>query len=175
MSSLTVAEIVGKLRTAKTKNERVQILKDNDCAALRGIIRMTLDDSLVLSLPEGRPPFKVANVPDGFAKNTLKASAKGWYVFIKELAPSISQKKREDMFVQLLESLDKNEAEILLSAKDRSLDLGLTKKAINEVFPGLIKSEGSKDGSKKESTKAISSTSSSSKSNGQGARAETDV
>lgn len=175
MSSLTVAEIVGKLRTAKTKSERVQILKENDCAALRGIIRMTLDDSLVLSLPDGRPPFRVASVPDGFAKTTLKASAKGWYVFIKELSPNISQNKRENMFIQLLESLDKTEAEILLSAKDRSLDLGLTKKAINEVFPGLIKSESGKDGSKKESTKAVSSPSGASKGDGKGARAEADV
>lgn len=162
MSSLTVAEIVVKLKGAKTKTERVQILKDNDCAALRGIIRMNFDESLTLSLPKGRPPFKVAEVPDGFAKTTLKSSAKGWYVFVKDLSPGIKQSKRETMFIQLLESLDKSEAEILLSAKDRSLDLGITKKVINEVFPGLIKSEGTKDGSKKESAKADSTSSTSS-------------
>jgi len=153
MSSLTVAEIVKKLKSAKTKTERVTILKENDCAALRGIIRMNFDESLVLALPEGRPPFKTATVPDGFGKTTLKASATGWYVFIKELSPTIKQGKREALFIQLLESLDKTEAEILLQAKERTLDLGLTKKAISEVFPGLIQSEGIKDGSKKESTK----------------------
>jgi Family of unknown function (DUF6433) len=160
--SLTIAEIVGKLKRAKTKNERVQILKDNDCAALRGIIRMNFDESLALSLPKGRPPFKSTTVPDGFAKTTLKASAKGWYVFVKELSPNVKQSNREAMFIQLLESLDKSEAEILLSAKDGELDLGLTKKAINEVFPGLIKSEGSKDGGKKESAKTDSASSTSS-------------
>lgn len=159
MSSLSIAEIVGKLKSAKTKTERIDILKNNDCAALRGIIRMNFDESLVLALPEGRPPFKQATVPDGFGKTTLKASAKGWYVFIESLSPNMNQSKRESIFIQLLESLDKSEAEILVQAKDRALDLGLTKKAINEVFPGLIKSEGSKDGSKKESTKGVTSTS----------------
>ena len=158
MSSLSIAEIVGKLRSAKTKTERTEILKQNDCAALRGIIRMNFDDTLVLALPKGRPPFKQATVPDGFAKTTLKTTAKGWYVFIEALSPNLKQLKRESMFIQLLESLDKSESEILIQAKDRKLDLGLTKKAINEVFPGLIKSEGSKDGSKKESSKNVTAT-----------------
>lgn len=155
MSSLSIAEIVGKLKSAKTKTERIDILKNNDCAALRGIIRMNFDESLVLALPAGRPPFKQATVPDGFGKTSLKASAKGWYVFIQELSPNVKQSRRESIFIQLLESLDKSEAEILVQAKDRKLDLGLTKKAINEVFPGLIKSESSKDGSKKESSKNV--------------------
>jgi hypothetical protein len=57
MSSLTIAEIVGKLKSAKTKTERIKILKDNDCAAVRGLLRMNFDESLKLALPEGRPPF----------------------------------------------------------------------------------------------------------------------
>jgi hypothetical protein len=169
MSSLSIAEIVGKLKSAKTKTERIEILKNNDCAALRGIIRMNFDESLVLALPNGRPPFKQAIVPDGFGKTTLKSSAKGWYVFIESLSPNIKQSKRELMFIQLLESLDKSESEILVQAKERNLDLGLTKKAINEVFPGLIKSEGSKDGSKKESSKGVTSTSTNTASTPKGA------
>jgi hypothetical protein len=157
--TLSIGEVVGKLKSAKTKTERLQILKDNDCSALRGILRMNFDRSLILALPEGEPPFKKAVVPDGLAQTTLKASAKGWYVFIKDLAPNLKQSKREAMFIQLLESLDKTEADILLKAKDRKLDLGLTKKAIDEVFPGLIKSEGIKDGNKKESTKTDSTAS----------------
>ena len=118
MSSLTVAEIVGKLKSAKTKTERIKILKDNDCAAVRGLIRMNFDESLKLALPEGRPPFKQATVPDGFGNTTLKASATGWYVFVKELSPGLKQNKREALFIQLLESLDKKESEILLQAKE---------------------------------------------------------
>lgn len=154
MSSLTVAEIVGKLKSAKTKTERIKILKDNDCAAVRGLLRMNFDESLKLALPEGRPPFKQATVPDGFGNTTLKASAKGWYVFIQELSPNMKQNKREALFIQLLESLDRKEAEILLQAKERTLDLGLTKKVILEVFPGLIKSEVSNNGNKKGATES---------------------
>jgi hypothetical protein len=93
-------------------------------------------------------------VPQGFGETTLKVSAKGWYVFNKENAPNLRQSKRESMFISLLEALDPVEAEILLAAKDKKLDLGLTKKALDEVFPGLIKSEGKTNGKKEQSTKA---------------------
>lgn len=154
MSSLSVAEVVQLLKSAKTKNERTQILKTHDCPALRGILRMNYDASLALALPEGTPPYKPLPVPQGFGETTLKVSAKGWYVFMKENAPNLRQSKREAMFISLLEALDPIEAEILLSAKDRKLDLGLTKKAIDEVFPGLIKSEGKTNGKKEQSAKA---------------------
>lgn len=158
MASLSVAEVVQSLQSAKTKNERVQILKSNDTPALRGILRMNYDASLTLALPEGTPPYKPSQVPQGFGETSLKASARGWYVFLKETAPNMKQSKRESIFISLLESLDPVEAEILLAAKDRNLDLGLTKKAIDEVFPGLIKSEGKANGKKEQSAKAANRT-----------------
>lgn len=174
MSSLTIAEVCDLLKSAKTKNDRIEILKNNDCPALRGILRMNYDASLVLALPEGAPPFKPLNVPVGFGNTTLKASSRGWYVFIKEASPTLKQTKRETLFINLLESLDSKEASILINAKDRKLDLGLTKKVIDEIFPGLIKSEGKLDGKKDKSTKNTR-TASSDTGDGEATRADTDV
>lgn len=166
MSSLSIAEIVDRLKQARTKIERVEILKNNDCVALRGLLRMNYDSSLKLALPDGEPPYKKSTQPVGFGETTLKATAKSWYVFSKDLAPGVKQSKRESLFISLLESLDAKEAQILVSAKDQKLDLGLTKKVIDEVFPGLIRSESVKHGSKKESTK--NTTASTAQSDGQG-------
>jgi len=152
MRSLSIAEIVGRLRSAKTKIERAEILKNNDSGALRGILRMNYDSSLILALPEGAPPYKSSQRPVGFGDTTLHASAKGWKYFVKELSPELTQPKREQMFIRLLEALDVQEAEILLKAKDRKLDIGVTKKLIDEVFPGLIKAEVKKNGKKESIT-----------------------
>lgn len=84
MSTLSIAEICDKLQSAKTKTERLEILKNNDSSALRGILRMNYDVSLVLALPEGSPPYKQMQVPVGFGNTSLKASARGWYVFMKD-------------------------------------------------------------------------------------------
>jgi hypothetical protein len=136
--NMRIAEVIEKLKAAKSKAERVELLKNNDSLALRGILRMNYDKSLVLSLPEGVPIFKKSVVPEGMGDTTLKTSAKGWYVFVESLAPNMKQHKREQMFIGLLERLDSKEADILISAKDRKLEIGLTKKVINEAFPGLI-------------------------------------
>jgi len=174
MASLSVAEVCDKLKSAKTKNERVEILKANDSLALRGILRMNYDASLVLALPEGEPPFNKSVKPTGFGDTTLKASAKGWYVFVKDASPNLKQSKRESLFINLLESLDAKEASILLQSKDRSLDLGLTKKVIDEVYPGLIKTEGKTNGKKEQSTKTSKGVTKSSTDTGDGETARTD-
>lgn len=170
MSTLSIAEVVDLLKSAKSKNERVDLLKANDTLALRGILRMNFDDSLVLALPEGEPPYNKAVVPAGFGNTTLKASARSWYIFVKDLSPNLKQSKREHLFIQLLENLDPKEANVLLLAKDRKLDVGLTKKVIDEVFPGLIRAEnqveGIKDDNKEKITKKSSRTRSDTKSNG---------
>jgi hypothetical protein len=137
--TLTIAEVFKKINEARFNGDRVFILRKHDSSALRGLLKMNYDRSLVLSLPPGVPPFKKKKVPVGFGDTTLLTSAKTWYVFSKELSPTLTQAKREFLFITLLEALDPEEAEILLQAKDRKLKLNLTAKVINEAFPDLIK------------------------------------
>ena len=152
MRTLSIAEIVAKLRVAKTKTDRATILKENDSSALRGISRMNYDSSLVFALPEGAPPFKSAKKPAGLSDTSLQASVRRWKYFIKELSPELRQPKREQIFIKFLEDLDETEAEIFLKAKDRKLDIGVTRKLVDEVFPGLIKAEVKTHGKKESVT-----------------------
>jgi len=135
----SIPEVFEELSKAKYNGDRVFVLRKHDSMALRGLLRMNYDKSLNLTLPEGEPPYKKKNAPVGFGDATLLTSAKSWYVFCKESSPNLSQTKREFMFISLLESLDYKEAEILVLAKDRKLNLNLTTKVINEAFPDLIK------------------------------------
>jgi hypothetical protein len=158
MKNITIADLIDGLKKAKSKTERANLLKSNDCAALRGLLRMNFDTTLELSLPQGEPPYKKLSCPPGFGETTLKASAKGWYVFLKGTSPTLKQSKREQLFIQLLEQLDPTEAQILLDAKDRKLQMGVTRKLIDEVFPGLIKSEVKVNGKKESSRKSTPDT-----------------
>lgn len=135
----TIAEVFKKINEARFNGDRVFILRKHDSSALRGLLKMNYDRSLVLSLPPGIPPYKPKKTPVGFGDTTLLTSAKTWYVFSKELSPTLSQSKREFLFISLLEALDSEEAQILLLAKDRKLKLNLSAKVINEAFPNLIR------------------------------------
>lgn len=134
----TISEVFDQINAARFNGDRVFILKKNDSMALRGLLRMQYDSSLVIDLPPGVPPYTKKNVPVGFGDSTLLTSARTWYVFSKSSSPNLPQSKREFLFITLLEALDPKEAEILLLAKDRKLKLNLTTKVINEAFPGLI-------------------------------------
>lgn len=135
----TVGEVFELLKNAKTKAERADILKDNDSLALRSILRLNYDPSLKFELPEGFPSNYRGNPkPVGFGDTTLKAAVKGFYVFVKRPDSRLRQSKRENLFLQLLEELDRQEAQLLVEAKDKKINVGLTKKLVDEVFPGLL-------------------------------------
>jgi len=173
MAKMSIAEVVTELQKCQTKTERINILKSNDSSALRGLLRMNYDANLKLSLPEGVPPYKKADVPQGFGESTLLSTAKGWYIFTQQGAPNLKQSKREYLYIKLLESLDPVEANIFILAKDKKLDLGLTKLVINEIFPDLIQAESVKNDNKEKPKKV--STKSTSKSDGKGVRDNIDV
>lgn len=70
-------------------------------------------------LPEGVPPYKKQNAPDGLGYATLYMVYKKMYVFCRvDLKPF----KREELFLGALESLSDIEAEILLLIKEQTLD-----------------------------------------------------
>jgi hypothetical protein len=50
----------------------------------------------------------------------------------------MDQKKREEMFGQLLESLDEQDSEMLLLAKEKKLPYGIKKSLIKEAYPELL-------------------------------------
>jgi hypothetical protein len=137
-----IGEIIAMLKSAKTKNERAKILKDNDSLPLQTILRLNFDSKINFDLPKGFPPgYKASAKPDGFSNVTLKVAIKGFYMFVKTSSPTLRQPKRETLFLQLLEQLDNQEAKVLVNAKDKKLDAGLTRKLVDEVFPGLLSTE----------------------------------
>jgi len=135
----TVGEVFEALKGAKTKGERAKILQENDNLAVRSILRLNFDPKLKFELPEGFPAnYKPNPKPTGFGEVTLKSIVKKFYIFVKESTPNLRQFKREQIFGQLLEQLSHQEATVLVEAKDKKLNVGLTRKLVEEIFPDLL-------------------------------------
>jgi hypothetical protein len=134
--------VSGVLKNAsklKTKKERVAYLKEHDTPALRDIIRINYDADIVSLLPEGSPPFRKDDAPDGHEYQTLHKAHKGFAYYFKGPYTKMNQMKRESMFVNMLESLHGDEAELVVAAKDKSMNYkGITKLLCKEVWPNLI-------------------------------------
>jgi hypothetical protein len=135
---LLISEVLQKAHSAKTKAEKIKILQDNVSQALKSILIINYDESIVSMLPEGAPPYNKNEAPAGTEHTRLEHEARILHHFFKG-GSNISGMKREQMFIQLLEGLHPDEAEVVIAAKDKSLGkkYKVTKACVTEAFPAI--------------------------------------
>ena len=138
-SDALITEILQKVSSAKTKKEKVELLQEYNNNGLRSILIINFDESLQFLLPEGEVPFKANDAPAGTDHTRLDHEYKGLYRYFKGGDSSLKSMRREQLFVQLLEGLHKDEAEMLVLACNKELQskYRITKQAVSEAFPQI--------------------------------------
>lgn len=134
---LLISEILDKVSKAKTKQNKVALLKQYNSPALRMVIKSSFDPKIKWALPEGEVPFKRNDAPAGTEHSVLSYESRKLYHYIEGGNNLLSQRKRETMFVQMLEGLHETEADVLVAAKDGVLHQmykGLSANVVKEAF-----------------------------------------
>jgi len=131
-----ILELAGKQR-AKTK--KVEILQKYENDALKTIFIWNFDDTVISVLPVGDVPFNKNEVPVGTDHTSLRREYKHLYNFVKGGNDALSGLRRETMFIQMLEGLHPEEAEILCLCKDKKLadKYKITYDIVKEAFPDI--------------------------------------
>ena len=132
-----LSEVLKKVHNAKTKEKKVEILKQYDCDPLRMVLKSSFDPNIVWLIPEGEVPYKENEAEEGTEHTVLRREARKLYRFIKGGDDQLPQFKRENLFIQMLEGLHKNEAQLVIDAKDKKLHQvykGLSKEVVREAF-----------------------------------------
>lgn len=133
-----IHEIIDLVSKAKTKEDKISLLKQNETQALKDVLVGTYHSKVEWNLPPGRPPFEAAeerSVPSNLLKQTSKFNdlVKGGP------GDSLPAFKRERIFIRLIEQIHPDDAELLLKmVAKKQLAKGLTKKLVEEAFPGLV-------------------------------------
>ena len=131
------SEVLSKLTKIKSKKDKVSHLKHYNDSSLRMIIKSSFDPKIKWSLPEGEVPYKKNDAPEGTEHSNLSYEARKLFHYIEGGNPKLTQNKRESMFIQLLEALHPDEADILIAAKDKILHRmykGLSENVVKEAF-----------------------------------------
>ena len=139
-SRLLISEVLRKVSNAKTKKEKIKLLQDNNSNALRQLLIWNFDESVVSMIPEGAVPYTPNDAPVGTDHTRLEQEYRGFYRFVKGGADKLPALRRETMFVQLLEGLSAEEAELLCLVKDGALTSKykrITKAVVSEAFPQI--------------------------------------
>ena len=132
-----MSEVLDKVAKAKTKKQKVELLRQHNTDALRMVLKSSFDPKIEWDLPEGDVPYTPNEAPEGTEHNMLAHEARTLFHYIKGGNPQLTQNRRENMFIQLLEGLHQSEAEIIVSAKDKGLHRkykGLSANVVREAF-----------------------------------------
>ena len=136
-TTLLFSEILDLVHKAKTKNKKVEILRKYNSDALRMVIKSSFDPNIVWVMPKGNVPYTPNDAPAGTEHTRLATEAKKLYRFIRGGDNITPQFKKEQMFVQLLEGLHKDEAELICYAKDKQVHKivkGLSAPVVRQAF-----------------------------------------
>ena len=108
-----LSEVLALVSKQKTKAKKIQTLKQYESLHLKSVLIWNFDESVKSMLPDGDVPFK---------KND-----------------ALRPMKREQLFMQLLEGLHPDEAEIICLVKDKNLKkkYRLTRAIVEEAFPDI--------------------------------------
>ena len=135
---LLMHEVLQKVSNAKTKAQKVKLLEEYNTPALRALLIANFDESVISMLPEGEVPYKKNEAPEDTEHTKLDHEYRKLYLFFKGGA-SVSQTRRETLFIQLLEGLHKGEAEVLTLMKDRKIGKRwkITRQCVEQAFPSI--------------------------------------
>lgn len=135
-----VSEVLEFVSKKRTKAEKIKALKDFESPELKSILIWNFDKSIVNMLPDGVPPYKPNESPKGTEHTKLAHEYKILYNFLKGGNDQLRPMKREELFLQLLEGLHSEEAEVICLAKDRQLNkkYKITQEIVSESYPDIV-------------------------------------
>jgi hypothetical protein len=138
-------EVFVEIQKTNSFHDRVVCLQENATFAIKTILQCNFSPDIHLDLPEGRPPYNADESPPDLTPARIDKAIKvlGKLALAPGQSPAsgLVKIRKESLFINLLESVCKADAEIILDMKDKTLEkrfpsVDLT--LVNKAFPNLV-------------------------------------
>ena len=163
-----VFEVLDAASKQRSKAKKVEVLQRYKHPSLVSLFVWNYDSSIITLLPEGPVPYGTnrddqnstgtlsSRIDDAVSKMSemgstslgsqdqgqasIRAEYKKFYNFCKGGNPSLSNLRRETMFINILEGLHPLEAEILILVKDKNLErkYKISKEVVSTAYPEIV-------------------------------------
>jgi hypothetical protein len=130
-----LAGIIAKIETQKTKAKQVEFLRKYSCKELKIVLGYGMDPGVKWLLPETDPPYKALEESTDQEGRFYNEINKLEYFIASPEGLNVKQIRREQLFIQILESIDPRDAQLLLRMKNKKLKVKVD--AVKEAFPNL--------------------------------------
>lgn len=134
-------EIFDEFEEANSKKERMEVIEKNLSHTLTQVFQMAYHPQyewMISELPEN---YKTPDTLPGISISQISAQLRKLYLFQKgnPTSEKLSPEKRNELLLQILESLEFREAEVVIGIFKKDLGVkGLNYKFVKEAFPNLI-------------------------------------
>ena len=162
-----VYEVFDAASKQRSKAKKVEVLKRYAHDSIMTVLIWNFDETAISVLPPGEVPYgtnrednsmtgtlsdKINDAVDKMSemgsnslgsqdqgKSTIRKEYSKFYNFVKGGNDSLSNLRRETMFINILEGLHPLEAEILVLVKDKRLSekYKITKEVVSEAYPQI--------------------------------------
>ena len=163
-----VFEVLDAASKQRSKAKKVEVLQKYKHPSIVTLFVWNYDSSIITLLPEGPVPYGTnkddqnatgtlsSRIDDAVSKMSemgstslgsqdqgqasIRAEYKKFYNFCKGGNPSLSNLRRETMFINILEGLHPLEAEILILVKDKNLETKykISKEVVSTAYPEIV-------------------------------------
>ena len=142
MSKKNIYEVFDDFKAAKSKKDRIDVLRRNDTWALRQVLIGTFYKGVEFAINDIPEWKRDLNMPAGMGYNNMTQVLDKIYLFMKNnprTPAGLTDKRRTELLLQLLESLEPKEADVFIGIlkKDQKVPY-LTEALVNEAFAGLL-------------------------------------
>jgi len=136
-----IYEVFDEFENAKNNKERLEVIGKNLSKTLSEVLRLGFDERFQWYIKEVPEQFKVKNIPAGMSYAKLSTELRKLYMFQKgnPTADKLTEKKREQLLVELLEGLEPREAEVVMGIFNKDFGVkGLDLKFVQAAFPKMF-------------------------------------
>lgn len=134
-----IFETLDRINKIKSKADRLkELAKHNNDFPVKALLDIVFNPNIKFLLPDTDPPFRPTGKEED-VQNVLKRDIRKIVYFINTpQGEQLSNIKREQMYIELLESVDPDDAKLLNNVKNKKLPFkNITKELVAEAFPGI--------------------------------------
>ena len=148
-----ISEVFQRVSNAKTRAQKIEILQEYKSPALTKLLLCNFARSIRFCFPSGKTPYTPQERPKGvdhqymYTEHRLiekfiakRVNGVVYYGCSGTTKPRIQQLKKENLWLQLLEGLHPEEAEVMDLIKDKNLTskYKITRQNVIDAFPELM-------------------------------------
>lgn len=141
MTTKSISEVFDEVSIRETDSDKIAVLRCNTSYALKSVLKAAFHPHIRFCF-EQLPEYKKQNTPNGLGYTTIAKEIDRGYIFEinnPKVSPHLSIDRKKEILIQILESLDSNEANVYAGMLMKNLGVkGLTYDLVKEAFPDIL-------------------------------------